>query len=593
MTRYVFITGGVVSSLGKGIASSSLAALLEAHGLRVTLVKLDPYINVDPGTMNPFEHGEVYVTRDGAETDLDLGHYERFVRTPMGRNNNFTTGQIYESVIRRERRGDYLGSTVQVIPHITDEIKSCIASSAEGSDVAMVEIGGTVGDIESLPFLEAIRQMAFDLGRTSTLFIHLTLVPYIASSGEIKTKPTQHSVKELRSIGIQPDLLLCRTDRPLPGKERRKIALFTNVEPRAVFAAPDVDTIYRLPRLFHEQGVDAVAMERLDLEASGHPVDLSEWDEVVERLDNPQGEVVVALVGKYVHLADSYKSLTEALVHAGIAARTAVRVEFVDAEEVERHGCGALEKVDCILAPGGFGARGVEGKIRAARFAREHRVPYLGICLGMQVAVIEYARNAASLPGANSTEFDPDSPHPVIALLTEWVEGDGSVRQRDRGEDLGGTMRLGGQAVVLAPGTRARAAYGKPVIEERHRHRYEFNNRYLDRLRDAGLVISATTNDGELVEMVELVDHPWFVGCQFHPEFTSTARDGHPLFEAFVRAAIRHRELRTGAGAAVPRGAGSAAGRERGNGAGARSTPGDGTRPVTDPADLVGPVGVS
>ena len=592
MTRYVFVTGGVVSSLGKGIASSSLAALLEAHGLRVTLVKLDPYINVDPGTMNPFEHGEVFVTRDGAETDLDLGHYERFVRTPMGRKNNFTTGQIYESVIRRERRGDYLGSTVQVIPHITDEIKSCIASSAEGSDVAMVEIGGTVGDIESLPFLEAIRQMAFDLGRTRTLFIHLTLVPYIASSGEIKTKPTQHSVKELRSIGIQPDLLLCRTDRPLPGKERRKIALFTNVEPRAVFSAPDVDTIYRLPRHFHEQGVDGVVMERLELAANGHPIDLAEWDEVVERLDNPDGEVVVGMVGKYVHHADSYKSLNEALVHAGVAARIAVRVEFIDAEEVERHGCGALEKVDCVLAPGGFGVRGVEGKIRAARFAREHGVPYLGICLGMQAAVIEYARNVAALVDANSTEFDPESPHPVIALLTEWVEGDGEVQHRAVGEDLGGTMRLGGQAVALAPGTRAQAAYGRPIIEERHRHRYEFNNRYLGRLREAGLVISATTDDGELVEMVELPDHPWYVGCQFHPEFTSTARDGHPLFEAFVRAAIRYREIRSAAGTGAPYDADPASHSRPGNSSQAPPPMGEGAREVRNPADFADPVGV-
>ena len=567
MTRYVFITGGVVSSLGKGIASSSLGAILEAHGLRVTLVKLDPYINVDPGTMNPFEHGEVYVTRDGAETDLDLGHYERFVRTPMGRNNNFTTGQIYENVIRRERRGDYLGSTVQVIPHITDEIKSCIASSAEGSDVAMVEIGGTVGDIESLPFLEAIRQMAFDLGRERTLFIHLTLVPYIATSGEIKTKPTQHSVKELRSIGIQPDLLLCRTDRPLPDKERRKIALFTNVEPRAVFSAPDVDTIYRLPRLFHEQGVDGVVMERLKLDA--RPIDLSEWDEVVARLDNPDGEVVVGMVGKYVHLADSYKSLNEALVHAGIAARTGVRVELIDAEEIERHGCAALERVDCVLAPGGFGARGVEGKVRAARFARERKVPYLGICLGMQVAVIEFARSAASLAGANSTEFDRDTRHPVIALLTEWTEGDGEVQRREDGGDLGGTMRLGAQEVALAPGTRAREAYGEPIIEERHRHRYEFNNRYLERLRDAGLVISATTVDGGLVEMVELSDHPWYVGCQFHPEFTSNARDGHRLFEAFVRAAVRYRELRSGAHDGAPLESGRAVLPDAGNGSGA------------------------
>ena len=593
MTRYVFITGGVVSSLGKGIASSSLAALLEAHGLRVTLVKLDPYINVDPGTMNPFEHGEVYVTRDGAETDLDLGHYERFVRTPMGRNNNFTTGQIYENVIRRERRGDYLGSTVQVIPHITDEIKSCIASSAAGSDVAMVEIGGTVGDIESLPFLEAIRQMAFDLGRSRTLFIHLTLVPYIASSGEIKTKPTQHSVKELRSIGIQPDLLLCRTDRPLPGRERGKISLFTNVEPRAVVSAPDVDTIYRLPRLFHEQGVDAVVMERLGLEAKEHPADLAEWDEVVARLDNPEGEVTVGMVGKYVHLADSYKSLNEALVHAGIAARTSVRVELIDAEEVERHGCGPLERVDCVLAPGGFGARGVEGKIRAARYARERKVPYLGICLGMQAAVIEFARNAANLAGANSTEFDSGSPHPVIALLTEWVEEDGRVQHREDGGELGGTMRLGGQKVFLAEGTRAHEVYGKPVIEERHRHRYEFNNRYLGQLRNAGLVISATTAGGALVEMVELADHPWFVGCQFHPEFTSTARDGHPLFEAFVRAAMRHREAHARAGAAVPYESGIApADPDRGSGSAPGRRSKETAKPIPDPADLVEPVGL-
>ena len=602
MPRYVFITGGVVSSLGKGIASSSLGALLEAHGLRVTLVKLDPYINVDPGTMNPFEHGEVYVTRDGAETDLDLGHYERFVRTPMGRNNNFTTGQIYESVIRRERRGDYLGSTVQVIPHITDEIKSCIASSAEGSDVAMVEIGGTVGDIESLPFLEAIRQMAFDLGRARTLFIHLTLVPYIATSGEIKTKPTQHSVKELRSIGIQPDLLLCRTDRPLPEKERRKIALFTNVEPRAVFTAPDVDTIYRLPRLYHEQGVDAVAMERLGFDAERRAIDLSEWDEVVARLDNPDGEVVVGMVGKYVHLADSYKSLNEALVHAGIAARTGVRVELIDAEEIERHGCAALERVDCVLAPGGFGSRGVEGKVQAARFARERRVPYLGICLGMQAAVIEFARNAAALAGANSTEFDRDTRHPVIALLTEWIEGDGVVQHREDGGDLGGTMRLGAQEVALAPGTRAREAYGEPVIEERHRHRYEFNNRYLERLRDAGLVISATTVDGELVEMVELSDHPWYVGCQFHPEFTSNARDGHRLFEAFVRAAVRYRELRSGAHDGVPREPGRAVLPDTGNGSdgdsagdpgadsGSDSGAGDAAESASGRADLAQPV---
>ena len=585
MTRYVFITGGVVSSLGKGIASSSLGALLEAHGLGVTLVKLDPYINVDPGTMNPFEHGEVYVTRDGAETDLDLGHYERFVRTPMGRKNNFTTGQVYENVIRRERRGDYLGSTVQVIPHITDEIKDSIRSSAEGAEVALVEIGGTVGDMESLPFLEAIRQMAFDLGPSRTLFIHLTLVPYIASSGEIKTKPTQHSVKELRSIGIQPDLLLCRSDRPLPDRERRKIALFTNVEHRAVFSAPDVDSIYRLPRLFHEERVDRVVMERLGLDPEARAIDLSEWDEVVARIDSPTGEVVVGMVGKYVHHADSYKSLNEALAHAGIAARTRVRVEFIDAEEVERDGGGVLERVDCVLAPGGFGKRGVEGKIRAARYAREHRVPYLGICLGMQAAVIEFARNAAGLAGANSTEFDRASPHPVIALLTEWIEGDGTVQQRKHGGDLGGTMRLGGQAVRLLAGTRARAAYGRELIEERHRHRYEFNNRYLERLQAAGLVISATTSDGELVEMVELPDHPWFVGCQFHPEFTSTARDGHALFKSFIRAAGGYRERRDAAPDRASR-PGSKAPRSTGD-------PSNGAEPLPPPARDAPPAALS
>ena len=540
MTRFIFVTGGVVSSLGKGIAASSLGALLEARGLKVTMLKLDPYINVDPGTMSPFQHGEVYVTEDGAETDLDLGHYERFVRATMGRDNNYTTGQIYESVIRKERRGDYLGGTVQVIPHITDEIKRCIEKIGAGVDVVLVEIGGTVGDIESLPFLEAIRQMGIELGRDRALFIHLTLVPYIPSAGEIKTKPTQHSVKELRSIGIQPDVLLCRADRPLPEGQRRKIALFTNVEERAVISAVDADSIYKIPRGFHEQGLDQIVVEKLRLDAP--TIDLSEWDRVVDGLEHPTGECTIAMVGKYVDLTESYKSLSEALVHAGIRTRTRVRIEYIDSEEVERNGTGLLEGKDAVLIPGGFGSRGIEGKIIAARFARERKVPYLGICLGMQVATIEFARNVAGLKGAHSTEFDPSTPYPVIAMISEWLDQEGRVQQRSAGVDLGGTMRLGAQKCRLLPGTHARQIYGEAVIAERHRHRYEFNNRFLNVLQDAGLVVAGRSIDGNLVEMIELADHPWFIACQFHPEFHSTPRDGHPLFTGFVTAARERAE---------------------------------------------------
>ncbi len=535
MTKFVFITGGVVSSLGKGIASASLAAILEARGIKVTLLKLDPYINVDPGTMSPFQHGEVFVTEDGAETDLDLGHYERFVRTTMTRRNNFTTGRIYADVIRKERRGDYLGGTVQVIPHITDAIKESILAGAEGAEVAMVEIGGTVGDIESLPFLEAIRQMGLELGRDNVAYIHLTLLPYIPTSGELKTKPTQHSVKELRSIGIQPDVLLCRADRPIPDDERRKISLFTNVEERAVIAAIDVDSIYRIPRLLHEQGLDDIVVDRLRIQA--RPADLSEWDAVVEAQRHPEGKVKVAMVGKYVNLTESYKSLSEALIHAGIHTRTQVDITYLDSEDIERNGTGCLEGMDAILVPGGFGERGVEGKVAAVRHARTRGVPYLGICLGMQVAVIEYARDVAGLEDAHSTEFRRDTPHPVIALITEWQDKDGTIERRSEDSDLGGTMRLGGQPCLLAPGTRVREAYGRERIVERHRHRYEFNNRYRDVLEAAGLVIAGTSVDGSLVEVVEIADHPWFVACQFHPEFTSTPRDGHPLFNGFIRAA--------------------------------------------------------
>ena len=541
-TRYIFITGGVVSSLGKGIASASLGAILEARGLKVTLLKLDPYINVDPGTMSPFQHGEVFVTEDGAETDLDLGHYERFVRIRTGRRNNFTTGQIYESVIRKERRGDYLGGTVQVIPHITDEIKHSIRAGAEGADIALVEIGGTVGDIESLPFLEAIRQMGIELGHEHTLYIHLTLVPYIAAAGEIKTKPTQHSVKELRSIGIQPDVLLCRSTMPLPEGERRKIALFTNVEEKAVISAVDVDNIYKIPLWLHSQRLDEIVLRKLHIEAP--PADLSDWKHVVNAMEFPEAEVTIGMVGKYVDLTESYKSLNEALTHAGIHTGTKVHIRYIDSEKLERSGLESLLDLDAILVPGGFGIRGVEGKVAAVRHARENGIPYLGICLGMQVAVIEFARNVAGLDGANSTEFDRATPHPVIALITEWQDRDGRIEHRSEGSDLGGTMRLGGQKCRIESGTLTHRVYGADVINERHRHRYEFNNHYLDRLVAAGLVISGRSLDGALVEMIELSGHPWFIGCQFHPEFTSTPRDGHPLFTGFVRAARRHHEAR-------------------------------------------------
>ena len=542
MTKFIFITGGVVSSLGKGIASASLGALLEARGLKVTMIKLDPYINVDPGTMSPFQHGEVFVTDDGAETDLDLGHYERFLHTTMGRNNNFTTGQIYESVIRKERKGEYLGRTVQVIPHITDEIKESIRLGADHADIAMVEIGGTVGDIESLPFMEAIRQMGVELGRHNALFMHLTLVPYIRVSGEIKTKPTQHSVKELRSIGIQPDVLLCRAEQEIPLAERRKIALFTNVPEEAVISAVDADSIYRIPLMLHEQGLDEIVVRQLRLEVP--PAELGEWRQVMEGLDRPDGEVTIAMVGKYMDLTEAYKSLSEALVHAGIHTHTRVRVDYLDSELIEQEGTGCLEGADAILVPGGFGERGVEGMIEAARFARERGLPYLGICLGMQVAVIEYARHVAGLEGAHSSEFDPDTRHPVIALITEWITDSGKREVRDENTDLGGTMRLGAQECLLEPGSLARRLYGKATIRERHRHRYEFNNRYLDDLRRAGLSITGWSPGNRLVEIVEIPEHPWFLACQFHPEFTSKPREGHPLFNGFVQAARRHREVR-------------------------------------------------
>lgn len=540
MTRFIFITGGVVSSLGKGIASASLGAILEARGLKVTLLKLDPYINVDPGTMSPFQHGEVFVTDDGAETDLDLGHYERFVRFRATTRNNFTTGQIYENVIRKERRGDYLGGTVQVIPHITDEIKRSIQLGADTADVALVEIGGTVGDIESLPFLEAIRQMGVELGRDNVIFMHLTLVPYLPASGEIKTKPTQHSVKELRSIGIQPDILMCRSTTPLPDSERRKIALFTNVEEKAVISAIDVDNIYKIPLWLHAQRLDEIVLRKFHIEAP--PADLSDWKHVVNAMEFPESEVVVGMVGKYVDLTESYKSLNEALTHAGIHSKTHVRIKYIDSERIEAEGTGLLAQLDAILVPGGFGKRGIEGKIQAAEYARHNNIPYLGICLGMQVAVIEYARHVAGMPKAHSTEFDPQTPDPVIALINEWQDKSGQIERRDEASDLGGTMRLGGQSCKLAPDTLARHLYGEDVIIERHRHRYEFNNNYLDVLSKAGLRISGTSLDGALVEVVELRDHPWFLGCQFHPEFTSTPRDGHPLFSGFIKAARSRHE---------------------------------------------------
>ncbi|MGZ8190695.1 MAG: CTP synthase [Methylococcaceae bacterium] len=540
MTKYIFITGGVVSSLGKGIAASSLAAILEARGLKVTMTKLDPYINVDPGTMSPFQHGEVFVTEDGAETDLDLGHYERFLKTTMTKKNNFTTGQVYDSVLRKERKGEYLGATVQVIPHITDEIKRRIYQSAEGMDVALIEVGGTVGDIESLPFLEAIRQMRFELGTRKSLFIHLTLVPYIRSAGEIKTKPTQHSVKELRTIGIQPDILICRSELPIPVSERQKIALFTNVEEKAVISVFDADSIYRIPLLLHEQGLDEIVVSKLRLDVP--QADLTEWKNVIEALAHPVNEATIAIVGKYVDHSDAYKSLNEALIHAGIRTRTKVNIVYIDSEIIEDEGVNRLKEVDAILVPGGFGERGVEGKIATVRFARENKIPYLGICLGMQAAVIEFARDVAGLEGAHSTEFLPNSPHPVIGLITEWMADSGHIETRDENSDLGGSMRLGGQQCRLQHDTLAYSLYQKDVITERHRHRYEFNNQYFDKLEQAGMRFSGKSIDGRLVEVIEIPDHPWFLACQFHPEFTSTPRKGHPLFSGFVSAACQHKK---------------------------------------------------
>ena len=539
MPRYVFVTGGVVSSLGKGITSASLGAILESRGLTVSMIKLDPYLNVDPGTMSPFQHGEVFVTEDGTEADLDLGHYERFVHTTTGRHSNFTTGRIYGSVIAKERRGDYLGATVQVIPHVTDEIKSSIQLGAGDADVCIVEIGGTVGDIESLPFIEAIRQFSVDLGHGSVVYVHLTLVPYIATSAEIKTKPTQHSVKELRSIGIQPDILVCRSEHALPDEQRRKIALFTNVPEHAVISAVDVDDIYRLPMVFRDQGFDDIVVKHLGLDVP--PADLTDWEAVVAAKREPEAEVLVAMVGKYVDFHDSYKSLNEALVHAGIRTRTGVRIRYVESQGLEAGDLNCLQDVDAVLVPGGFGDRGFDGKIRAVQYARENGVPYLGICLGLHAAVVEFARNVAGLEHAHSTEFEKQSPYPVIGLITEWQDSDGSVQQRDAGSDRGGTMRLGAQECRLSAGTLARKLYEQDVIHERHRHRYEFNNRYTDQLTKAGLVCSGYSVDG-LVEMIELPNHPWFVASQFHPEFTSSPRDGHPVFTGFIRAARQYRE---------------------------------------------------
>lgn len=541
MTKYVFVTGGVVSSLGKGIAAASLAALLETRGLKVTMLKLDPYINVDPGTMSPFQHGEVFVTEDGAETDLDLGHYERFISTRMTRHNNFTTGQIYESVIRKERRGDYLGGTVQVIPHITDEIKRYIQAGVGDAQVAIIEIGGTVGDIESLPFLEAIRQMAVQNPRTDTCFIHLTLLPYIGSAGELKTKPTQHSVKELREIGIQPDVLLCRSDREVPKEERRKIALFTNVQEEAVISAIDVDSIYKIPGLLHEQMLDEIICHKLNILAK--PADLSVWKKLVYALEHPKYTVTIALVGKYVDLTESYKSLSEALIHAGIHTNSRITINYIDSETIEKEGTDSLINMDAILVPGGFGKRGVEGKIMAIHFARTNRIPYLGICLGMQLAVIEYARNKAGMKGAHSTEFNPDTPYPVIGLITEWRTRDGQIEIRDENSDIGGSMRLGGQECILKKHSLAWKTYGADKITERHRHRYEVNNLYIPNLEKAGLCIGGLSKEESLCEMIELpeTEHSWFLGCQFHPEFTSTPRQGHPLFKSYIQAAISFR----------------------------------------------------
>lgn len=539
-TRYIFVTGGVVSSLGKGIAAASLAAILEARGLNVTIMKLDPYINVDPGTMSPTQHGEVFVTEDGAETDLDLGHYERFIRTKMNRRNNFTTGRIYEEVLRKERRGDYLGATIQVIPHITNAIKAKVLEGGEGHDVAIVEIGGTVGDIESLPFLESIRQLGVELGRDRSMFMHLTLVPFLGAAGEVKTKPTQHSVKELRSIGIAPDILVCRGDRAIPANERAKISLFCNVEERAVISLKDVDSIYKIPALLTSQGLDDLVCKRFHLECK--EADLSEWENVIYQEANPNGEITIGMVGKYIELPDAYKSVNEALKHAGLKNRVTVNIKYVDSQSVEAKGEEALAGLDGILVPGGFGERGVEGKILAAKYARENDLPYFGICLGMQVALIEFARNVAGLENAHSTEFDKQTPHPVVGLITEWINEEGNIEQRDEASDLGGTMRLGAQLCHLKAGTKAAEAYGSESCIERHRHRFEVNNNYVKQLEKAGLVFSGLSSDRKLVEMIELPNHPWFVAGQFHPEFTSTPRDGHPLFEGFVAAARAHQK---------------------------------------------------
>ncbi|MGO3892020.1 MAG: CTP synthase [Paenalcaligenes sp.] len=539
-TKYVFVTGGVVSSLGKGIAAASLAALLESRGLRVTMLKLDPYINVDPGTMSPFQHGEVFVTEDGAETDLDLGHYERFISTKMRKVNNFTTGKIYESVLRKERRGDYLGKTVQVIPHITNEIQDFIMRGAKAAyngeaDVAIVEIGGTVGDIESLPFLEAVRQMGLRLGRNHTALVHLTLVPFIKSAGELKTKPTQHSVQKLREIGLFPNALLCRADREIPDDERAKISMFSNVPLDAVISVWDATSIYKIPSMLHKQGLDQLVCDALSI--SPPPADLTMWDNLVDALEHPEHEITIGMVGKYVELTESYKSLSEALIHAGIHTRTQVKIQYIDSEDIERDGTGCLEGLSAILVPGGFGKRGTEGKITAIRYARENKVPFLGICLGMQLAVVEFARHVAGLGGANSTEFDPSAAHPVVALITEWQDRDGNVEHRSQEDDLGGTMRKGAQRCPVKAGTRAADIYG-PEVNERHRHRFEVNNAYVPRLEEAGLVISARTPTENLPEIMEIPTHPWFMGVQFHPEFTSTPRDGHPLFISYVKAAL-------------------------------------------------------
>ena len=544
MTKYVFVTGGVVSSLGKGIAAASLGAILESRGIKVTMLKLDPYINVDPGTMSPFQHGEVFVTDDGAETDLDLGHYERFISQRMAKRNSFTTGQIYETVIKKERRGEYLGKTVQVIPHITDEIKANIRRGAEGADVAIIEVGGTVGDIESLPFLEAIRQMGFEEGRNNACYVHLTLLPWIPTAGELKTKPTQHSVKELREIGIQPDILLCRAERPIPEEERRKIALFTNVSFEAVISAIDSDSIYKIPGLLHDQMMDEIVCHKLNILAKA--ADLTEWKKIEHALANPKHSVNIAFVGKYVDLTESYKSLTEALIHAGIHTESKVKVHFVDSEAIERDGTDAIKGMDGILIPGGFGVRGTEGKIAAIQYARENKIPYLGICLGMQLAVIEFARNVAGLTDANSTEFNPNAPYKLIGLIDEWQDASGKIEKRDENSDLGGTMRLGAQSCPIEPNTLAASIYGT-AVNERHRHRYEVNNHYVEQLKKAGLVIAARTPTEQLCEMIELPQnvHPWFVACQFHPEFTSNPRAGHPLFTAYVNAALRNKESKS------------------------------------------------